>query len=144
MGSALCGARDFIERARRIRKMAGGGLRQAGLLAACAHHALDHHVERLAEDHAHAARLAQGLAGIDGLRVRSAQTNIVFVDVAEGRGPDLLAFLKANGVLATGLIGLRLVTHLDVDAAGIDHAIATVRRFFAEAPAAGSGNRAPC
>jgi threonine aldolase len=69
--------------------------------------------------------------------VKSAQTNIVFVDVADGRGPALLDFLKAHGVLATGLIGLRFVTHLDVDAAGIDHAIATVRRFFAEAPAAG-------
>ena len=136
VGSALCGSREFIERAHRIRKMAGGGLRQAGLLAACALHALDHHVERLVEDHANAARLARGLAGIDGLRVRSAQTNIVFVDVADGRGPDLLAFLKAHGVLATGLIGLRLVTHLDVDTDGIDHAIATVRRFFAEAPVA--------
>jgi len=114
--------------------MAGGGLRQAGLLAACALHALDHHVERLADDHANAQRLADGLGGIDGLTVKSAETNIVFVDVADGRGPALLDFLKANGVLATGLIGLRFVTHLDVDTAGIDHAIATVRRFFAEAP----------
>jgi threonine aldolase len=115
--------------------MAGGGLRQAGLLAACALHALDHHVDRLTEDHANARRLAGGLSGIHGLTVKSAQTNIVFIDVAEGRGPALLDFLKAHGVLATGLIGLRFVTHLDVDAAGIDHAIATVRRFFADAPA---------
>lgn len=136
VGSALCGSQELIARARRIRKMAGGGLRQAGLLAACALHALDHHVDRLADDHANARRLADGLAGIEGLTVKSAQTNIVFVDVADGRGPALLDFLKAHGVLATGLIGLRFVTHLDVDAAGIDHAIATVRRFFAEAPAA--------
>ena len=136
VGSALCGSRELIERARRIRKMAGGGLRQAGLLAACALHALDHHVDRLADDHANARRLAEGLQGIDGLTVKSAQTNIVFVDVAEGRGPALLDFLKAHGVLATGLIGLRFVTHLDVDAAGMDHAVATVRRFFAEAPSA--------
>jgi len=135
VGSALCGSHELIARARRIRKMAGGGLRQAGLLAACALHALDHHVERLADDHANAQRLAEGLSGIEGLTVKSAETNIVFVDVAEGRGPALLDFLKANGVLATGLIGLRFVTHLDVDTAGIDHAIATVRRFFAEAPA---------
>jgi threonine aldolase len=135
VGSALCGSTELIARARRIRKMAGGGLRQAGLLAACALHALDHHVERLADDHANARRLAEGLRGIDGLTVKSAETNIVFVDVASGRGPALLAFLKANSVLATGLIGLRFVTHLDVDAAGIDHAVATVRRFFAEAPA---------
>jgi threonine aldolase len=136
VGSALCGSRELIERARRIRKMAGGGLRQAGLLAACALHALDHHVDRLADDHANARRLAEGFQGIDGLTVKSAQTNIVFVDVAEGRGPALLDFLKAHGVLATGLIGLRFVTHLDVDAAGMDHAVATVRRFFAEAPSA--------
>ena len=136
VGSALCGSQELINRARRIRKMAGGGLRQAGLLAACALHALDHHVDRLADDHANARRLAEGLSGMEGLTVKSAETNIVFVDVADGRGPALLDFLKANRVLATGLIGLRFVTHLDVDAAGIAHAVATVRRFFAEAPAA--------
>lgn len=142
VGSALCGSRELIARARRIRKMAGGGLRQAGLLAACALYALDQHVDRLAEDHANARRLADGLRGINGLTVTSAQTNIVFVDVADGRGPALLDFLKAHGVLATGLIGLRFVTHLDVDAAGIDHAVATMRRFFAEDPvAAPAGGR---
>lgn len=138
VGSALCGSRELIGRALRIRKMAGGGLRQAGLLAACALHALDHHVDRLADDHANARRLAEGLRGIEGLSVRSAETNIVFVDVADGRGPALLDFLKADGVLATGLIGLRFVTHLDVDTAGIDHAIAAARRFFAEAPGHGA------
>jgi threonine aldolase len=131
MGSALCGSAELIGRARRIRKMAGGGLRQSGLMAACALHALDHHVDRLAQDHALAQRLAQGLQGIDGLSVRSAQTNIVFVDVAGGHGPALVEHLRQHGVLVTGLIGLRWVTHLDVDAQGIDHAIATVRRFFA-------------
>ena len=136
VGSALCGSQALIERARRIRKMAGGGLRQAGLLAAAAHHALDHHVDRLADDHALAQRLAEGLQGIEGLTVRSAQTNIVFVDVADGRGPALLDHLRADGVLATGLIGLRFVTHLDVDAAGIDRAIASVRSFFARQPVA--------
>ena len=139
VGSALCGSQALIQRARRIRKMAGGGLRQAGLLAACALHALDHHVDRLADDHANARRLAEGLSAVDGLTVKSAQTNIVFVDVADGRGPALLDFLKAHGVLATGLIGLRFVAHLDVDAADIDHAIATVRRFFAQAPTAPAG-----
>jgi len=134
VGSALCGSKDLIARAHRIRKMAGGGMRQAGLLAAAASHALDHHLDRLADDHALAQRLAQGLQGLAGLRVRSAQTNIVFVDVADGRGPDLLAYLQQHGVLATGLIGLRFVTHLDVDAAGIDHAVACIRQFFA-APA---------
>lgn len=142
MGSALCGSRELIGRAHRVRKMLGGGLRQAGLLAAAALHALDHHVERLAEDHANARRLAQGLRGIDGLTVRSADTNIVFVDVTDGRGGDLLAHLKAHGVLATGLIGLRFVTHLDVDAAGIDHAVAAVRGFFRDAPAPATARRA--
>jgi len=131
VGSALCGSTELIARARRIRKMAGGGMRQVGILAAGALHALDHHVLRLADDHANAQRLAQGIAGIDGLTVRSAQTNIVFVDVADGRGPALLELLKANGVLATGLIGLRFVTHLDVSPADIDHAVACIRRFFA-------------
>jgi threonine aldolase len=134
VGSALCGSRELIERARRIRKMAGGGLRQAGFLAAAAHHALDHHVDRLADDHAMAAKLAEGLSDIAGLSVRSAQTNIVFVDVADGRGPALLDFLAANGVLATGMIGVRFVTHLDVNAGDIEHALASVRRFFADAP----------
>lgn len=131
VGSALCGSRELIDRARRWRKMVGGGLRQSGLLAAAARHALDHHVQRLADDHALAQRLAAGLQGIEGLRVRSAQTNIVFIDVDGGLGPDLLAHLARDGVLATGLIGLRFVTHLDVDAEGIERAIASVRRFFA-------------
>ncbi|OYQ42817.1 low-specificity L-threonine aldolase [Rhodoferax sp. TH121] len=133
VGSVLCGSKELIARAHRIRKMAGGGMRQVGLLAAAANYALDHHVERLADDHALAQRLAQGLQGIAGLTVRSAQTNIVFVDVADGHGPDLLAHLKSHGVLATGLIGLRFVTHLDVDAAGIDHALACIRAFFGSA-----------
>ena len=143
VGSALCGSKELIARAHRVRKMTGGGMRQSGLLAAAASHALAHHLERLADDHALAQRLAQGLQGIDGLQVRSAQTNIVFVDVADGRGPDLLAFLKTRGVLATGLIGLRFVTHLDVDAAGIDRAVDAIQSFFsqgaasASAPAAG-------
>ncbi len=142
VGSALCGSRALIDRAYRLRKMAGGGMRQVGLLAAAAHHALDHHVQRLAEDHALAQRLAHGLQGLAGLSVRSAQTNIVFVDVADGRGPALLAFLQQHGVLATGLIGLRFVTHLDVDAAGIDRTVACVRQFFAQQPGAQVGTAA--
>jgi threonine aldolase len=130
VGSALCGSSELIAKALRWRKVLGGGLRQSGVLAAAALYALDHHVDRLANDHALAQRLAQGLQGIAGLSVRSAQTNIVFVDVADGRGPALLEALKDQGVLATGLIGLRFVTHLNVDAAGIDHALACVRRFM--------------
>ena len=135
VGSALCGSHELITKALRWRKVLGGGLRQSGILAAAALHALEHHVDRLAQDHALAKRLAQGLQGVPGLSVRSAQTNIDFVDVADGRGPVLLEGLKAQGVLATGLIGLRFVTHLGVDAAGIDHAIACIRRLMANASA---------
>jgi threonine aldolase len=133
IGSALCGSKEFIARAHRIRKMAGGGMRQAGLLAAAATHALDHHVLRLAEDHALAVRLADGLRGIAGLEVETPQTNIVFVDLvglAREKSAALLAHLKAQDVLITGLYRLRFVTHLDVDAAAVDRAVAAVRSFF--------------
>lgn len=136
IGSVLCGSRAFIGRAHRIRKMAGGGMRQAGLLAAAAHHALDHHVARLADDHALARRLAEGLAGVDGLDVRTPHTNIVFASLsgaAQARGAGLLPYLAERGILATGLYQLRFVTHLDVDAAGVDRTVATVRAYFQQA-----------
>ncbi|MDP9912846.1 threonine aldolase [Variovorax boronicumulans] len=133
IGSTLVGSREFIARAHRIRKMAGGGMRQAGLLAAAASHALDHHIDRLADDHALAQRLAQGLEGIEGLKVETPHTNIVFVDLmgaAQARSAALLASLNEQGILATGLYRLRFVTHLDVDAAGVDRAVAAIRGFF--------------
>jgi threonine aldolase len=133
VGSALCGSRDYIARARRIRKMAGGGMRQAGMLAAAASYALDHHVERLAQDHVLARQLAQGLAGIEGLQVEPPQTNMVFADLtgkAREQSAGLIAQLAREGVLATGLYRLRFATHLDVDAAGIERAVAAVRRYF--------------
>ncbi|MDR7308615.1 low-specificity L-threonine aldolase [Rhodoferax saidenbachensis] len=136
VGSALCGSKELIARAVRLRKMAGGGMRQAGFLAAAASYALDHHVRRLADDHALARRLADGLAGIDGLVVEAPQTNIVFVDLegaARARANDLLAHLAAHGVRGNGLYRLRFVTHLDVDAVGVDHAVASIRQFFANA-----------
>jgi threonine aldolase len=130
VGSMLVGSRELINRAHRVRKMVGGGLRQAGLLAAAADHALTHHVARLADDHALAKRLAEGLAALPGVTVTPPQTNIVFAQISDGRGPALIGHLKSRGVLATGLIGLRFVTHLDVDAAGIDHAIASAAEFL--------------
>jgi len=133
IGSALVGSREFVARAHRIRKMAGGGMRQAGLLAAAASHALDHHVDRLAQDHALAQRLAQGLEGIDGLNVEAPHTNIVFADLtgaAQTRSSELIASLNSQGILATGLYRLRFVMHLDVDEAGIDRAVAAIRGFF--------------
>lgn len=135
VGSALCGGREFLKRAHRVRKMAGGGLRQAGFLAAAASYALDHHVDRLDQDHRLAARLAEGLARIPGVRVVPPQTNIVFADLdgaARQAASGLLDRLKARGVLATGLYRLRFVTHLDVDADGIDRALAAVREALAE------------
>ena len=134
VGSALCGSRSFIARAHRWRKMAGGGMRQAGVIAAAALHALEHHVDRLAEDHANARRLADGLAGLVGVTVEPPQSNIVFVDVAgdvaKERAATLLDHLASRGVLATGLYRLRFVTHLDVDAEGVDRAVAAMREHL--------------
>lgn len=126
-GSALCGSKDLIARARRWRKMAGGAMRQSGVLAAAALHALDHHVARLADDHANARRLAEGLQGLRGVSVAAPQTNIVFVDLAPDKPADVVARLAAHGVLATGLYKLRLVTHLDVSREDIERALPILR-----------------
>ena len=129
IGSALVGSREFIQRAHRWRKMAGGGMRQAGFLAAAADYALTHHVQRLEQDHVLATQLATALQGISGVKVEAPQTNIVFVDLHPSLGDGLLAHLKARGVLATGLYRLRFVTHLDVDATGIEKTAAAVREY---------------
>lgn len=134
VGSVLCGSRDFITRALRIRKMAGGGMRQSGMLAAAGTYALDHHVDRLVQDHVLARRLAEGLRSIDGLQLEMPQTNIVFVDIvgaARARAAEFVPYLQQHGVLASGLYRLRFVTHLDVDGAGVDRAAAVARAFFA-------------
>ena len=136
VGSALAGTAGFIERARRFRKMFGGGMRQSGLLAAAALHALDHHVERLAVDHANARALAEGVAGIAGLRpiVEPARTptNMVFFDVdpAACTGPALCTRLEGLGVrmIALDPQRVRAVTHLDVDSTGIARAVAALRQ----------------
>lgn len=130
VGSALCGSRELVARARRWRKMAGGGLRQAGVLAAAALHALDHHVERLAEDHANASLLAEGLRGLPGVTVPPAQTNMVFVDLAPEKAAGAVERLRAAGVLCTGLARLRLVTHLDVGRDDIAHALRVLREHL--------------
>jgi threonine aldolase len=127
-GSALCGSRDLIARARRWRKMTGGAMRQSGVLAAAALYALDHHVQGLAADHAHARLLAEGLQGLAGVSVQAPQTNIVFVDLAPDKPADIVARLAVQGVLATGLYRLRLVTHLDVSRDDIERAIPILRQ----------------
>jgi len=127
VGSALCGSRDLIGRAHRVRKMLGGGMRQAGVLAAAALHALDHHIDRLADDHANARRLAEGLQGLPGVRCDMPQTNIVFVDVAPERAHGVVERARELGVLCTGLYRLRLVTHLDVSATDVERAVGVMR-----------------
>jgi threonine aldolase len=126
-GSALCGSRELIARAHRWRKMAGGGMRQSGVLAAAALYALDHHVQRLADDHANARALAEGLQGLPGVSVTAPQSNIVFVDLAADKPADAVARLRERGVLATGLYKLRLVTHLDVSAEDVARAVSVLR-----------------
>jgi threonine aldolase len=126
-GSALVGSKALITKAHRIRKMVGGGMRQAGVLAVAVLHALDHHIERLAEDHLHAKTLAEGLQGLPGVRVQAPQTNIVFVDLAPEKSAGVVERLRAAGVLCTGLYRLRLVTHLDVNADDIQRAIGVLR-----------------
>lgn len=126
-GSMLVGSKALIARAHRIRKMLGGGLRQVGVLAAAAQHALDHHVARLADDHAHARRLADGLQGLPGVTVEPPHTNIVFVDLAPERAAGVVDRLRAAGVLCTGLYRLRFVTHLNVGSDDIDRALRVLR-----------------
>jgi threonine aldolase len=127
-GSALVGSKELIARAKRVRKMAGGTMRQAGILAAAAMHALDHHIDRLADDHARARRLADGLQGLPGVAVQPPQTNMVFIELPRERAAAVVAALREQGVLSTGLYQLRLVTHLDVNDEQIDQAIAALRR----------------
>ncbi len=136
VGSALCGSKAFIAKAHRIRKMTGGGMRQAGFLAAAALYALDHHVARLADDHALAKRLGAAFEKIEGATVDPVHSNIVFVDLngpAKAKAAGLLEHLKQHGILATGLYRLRFVTHLDVQAAGVERAVDVIHRYFATA-----------
>ena len=120
-GSVLVGSADLIDRARRWRKMLGGGMRQAGILAAAGVYALDHHVARLAEDHANAGLLAKLLADVAGVTVKERSTNMVFVDFGVADHDMFSAHLKEAGILAlTGRSTSRLVTHLDVTAADVE------------------------
>jgi threonine aldolase len=123
----LVGNRALLREARRWRKVLGGAMRQAGILAAAGLYALEHHVDRLAEDHANAAKLAEGLARIPGLKVEPPQTNIVWVDVPPALAPRLVPALAEKGVLALGTKRVRFVTHLDVNASQVAETVAAVR-----------------
>jgi threonine aldolase len=124
----LLGKTDFISRARRARKILGGGMRQAGILAAAGLYALENNIERLADDHRNAARLADGLRGL-ALAVE-VHTNMVFVRLPADKVEDLARHLRTRGVLVLPAPRMRLVTHLDVDAAGIERALAGFESYF--------------
>lgn len=134
-GSVLCGSRDLVRSAHRWRKMLGGGMRQAGILAAAGIHALDHHIERLAEDHQNAARLARALAELPALKTNAPDTNILFVEMPKSECAAFAAHLAAAGIVALVAPRTRLVTHLDVSAADVERVIAAFRTFFAARPA---------
>jgi threonine aldolase len=135
VGAALAGSRAFVDEAWRCKQQMGGAMRQAGIIAAGGVYALRHHVKRLAEDHANARRLAEGLAGLPGVRLDPAtiETNIVFFELTgELTAPVAVERLLARGVRmgASGARLIRAVTHLDVDAAGIDRALDAARAVF--------------
>ncbi len=136
VGAALAGSKEFIRRAWRWKHQFGGAMRQAGIIAAGAVYALEHHVERLAEDHANAQHLARGLGEIEGLEVEPVETNIVFFDVARaGLTADRLdRLLEQRGVRISpaGPTRLRAVTHLDVSRAQIETAVETIRQVIGE------------
>ncbi len=128
VGSALVGPKELIQRARRHRKMLGGAMRQAGVLAAAALYALEHHIDRLAEDHANATLLAEGLQGLPGVSLKMPQTNILFVDLEPARAAGVVERLRAAGLLLSGPYRLRLVTHLDVSREDIHTAVRILRQ----------------
>jgi len=136
VGTMVVGSREFIKRVHRFRKMFGGGMRQVGYLAAAGIYALDHHVERLAEDHAHAKRLAEAISEFKSFKIdpNNVQTNIIYFDIIEG-GMDskiVVSKLKDKGVLV--LPGsdrsIRAVTHLGVDKDDIEEVISIMKKLF--------------
>jgi threonine aldolase len=135
VGSVVCGARDFIRRCHRFRKMMGGGMRQAGILAAAGLYALDHNRERLVEDHANAHALAEALANAKNITIDLAnvQTNIVMIDLAHGTAAAICALAKEEGVLlgSAGPHRVRAVTHLDVDRDGVMRAAKVIAEIAA-------------
>ena len=127
VGSLVCGSKEVIARVRRNRKVVGGGMRQAGIIAAAGLVALDTMVERLAEDHANARRLAQGIAGVPGISLdpERVQTNIVIFEVTDRPAQEFIEALKAKGVLASypGGRRVRMVTHYGIGAEDVDEAL---------------------
>ncbi len=130
VGSVLCGSRQFINDAKRWRKMLGGGMRQAGYIAAAGLYALEHNVNRLADDHANATRLSEGIASSVGWHVTQPQTNIFYIDVPPEKCDALHAALEAAHIRASVAPRLRLVTHLDVSRTDVEHVINVIKDFY--------------
>lgn len=131
VGSLLAGSQEFIGRAKRWRKMLGGGMRQAGILAGAIDFALDHHVQRLTEDHQHALHLQKKLEEIDELGVESAHTNMLYIELANADiGMQLGAYLKTKDILISAGKRVRLVTHLDISLRDIEVFVEEVKSFF--------------
>ncbi len=134
IGSALAGSNDAIRRARRLRKLFGGGMRQVGIIAAAALHALDYHIDRLSEDHPHAQILADAFAGTEGFGVECGPvaTNLVWVAVnpAVGTAAEVDAYLRSRGILVSvlGAQLLRACTHLDVNREQVEYAASVIRQ----------------
>ena len=133
MGSALVGSQALIDHARRWRKVVGGGMRQAGIIAAACQHALDHHVADLAHDHRRAARLAEGLAVFPAIEVTSQATNMVFVQIDKAHIAPLAAWLKEHGVLIELLYATRMVVHRDISDSDIEQVLDIIKRYFDQA-----------
>jgi threonine aldolase len=135
VGSALAGSAELIRQARQLRKVFGGAMRQAGVLAAGALHALDHHVDRLAQDHEHAQILAEAFEGTDGFALESGpvETNLVWVEVdpALGTASEVAAYLRSRGILvaALGAQVIRACTHLDISRADAEYAASVIRQI---------------
>lgn len=132
VGSMVCGDIAFIEKARRLRKMVGGGLRQAGILAAAGLYALKNNVQRLAEDHENAKTIAQGLNQIEQLKGKvTVHTNMIFVAVGPSGKTHMPAFFQSKGILISGSETFRLVTHLDIDREDIPRILSAFKAFYA-------------
>jgi len=131
VGSVLCGGREFIQQALRWRKMLGGGMRQAGILAAAGLYALEHNIGRLAEDHENAAHLARGLSGIAEISVTAPDTNILYADLPAAACAALGQTLRRKGILAQVAPHMRIVLHLDVSRSDVDRTIAAFKEAFA-------------
>lgn len=132
VGSLLCSTKEIVEKARRWRKMLGGGMRQAGVIAAGGIYALENNVQRLAEDHENAQILAQGLSKIDGIKLdlNAVETNMVFIELNRNVDNDIEKFLRDRGILITGHKNIRLVTHLDLDEKDISGIVSAFEKYF--------------